>query len=181
MGFIEETGVAQLYRDARILTIYEGTTAIQANDLVGRKTARDGGAVARAFIDKMTLTGRAAAGSADPDLRALAPRLATAIAAYGAVVDFVVGGYRTDLRAVHAGAVPYLMLAGLVHGGWQMTRAALAARRALDEGGGDGAFLHAKIATARFFADHFLVGAPALQASIVDGAAATLALGADDF
>ncbi|HXF46183.1 MAG TPA: acyl-CoA dehydrogenase [Burkholderiaceae bacterium] len=174
MGFIEETGAAQHYRDARILTIYEGTTAIQANDLVGRKTVRDGGAVARAFIAQM----RATAGElgATDDLRAIRARLEEAIDAYSAVVDFVLANVKSEIRGVYAGSVPYLKLAGITFGGWQMARAAAIAQRKLTEGGADADFLRAKIATARFFADHVLSAAAGIRTSIVHGSPGVLAL-----
>ena len=183
MGFIEETGAAQYYRDARILTIYEGTTAIQANDLVGRKTARDGGTIARAFIEQMREQVRAAAASASAgaeDLQAIGRRLASAVDAYESVVDYIVGAYKSDIRSVFAGSVPYVKLAGLVHGGWQMTRAALAAARRVDDGT-DVEFCRAKIATARFFADHMLVTVPSIAESIVGGSVGTLALAEAQF
>ena len=179
MGFIEETGAAQYYRDARILTIYEGTTAIQANDLVGRKTARDGGKMARAFIAQMRAT-VAEANAGDSDLQAIASRLATAVDAYESVVDYIVDEYKSDIRSVFAGSVPYLKLAGIVYGGWQMARAALAATRHVDQGV-DVEFCRAKIATARFFADHMLVTAPALAESVVAGSTGTLALAEAQF
>jgi hypothetical protein len=182
MGFIEETGAAQYYRDARILTIYEGTTAIQANDLVGRKTARDGGTVAKAFIIQMRATAAElgdAAGS--DDLRAIKAPLVEAIDAYEAVVDYVVANYNSEIRSVFAGSVPYLKLAGITHGGWQMARAALAAKRALAAKGADTEFLRAKIATARFFADHMLTSVPGLGKSVVQGAAGVLAMPAEAF
>jgi len=179
MGFIEETGAAQYYRDARILTIYEGTTAIQANDLVGRKTARDGGRTAQDFISQMRATvAEAKGGSAE--LQAIGKRLATAIDAYESVVDYVVSEYKSDIRGVFAGSVPYLKLAGIVHGGWQMARAALAASR-LSEAGNDAEFCRAKIATARFFADHMLVTAPSIAESVVGGSIGTLALAEAQF
>jgi 3-(methylthio)propanoyl-CoA dehydrogenase len=179
MGFIEETGAAQYYRDARILTIYEGTTAIQANDLVGRKTARDGGAVARSFIQQMRATAaEAEAGTADT--KAIAVRLTPAIDAYESVIDYVVSEYKNDIRGVFAGSVPYLKLAGIVHGGWQMTRAALAATRRIAEGN-DAEFCRAKIATARFFADHMLVTALPLAESIIGGSVGTLAIAEAEF
>ncbi len=179
MGFIEETGAAQFYRDARILTIYEGTTAIQANDLVGRKTSRDGGATARWFMGQM----RATAGElarAGGEHAAIGERLAAAVEAYEAVVGFVVDQFRNDIRSVFAGSVPYLKLAGITHGGWQLARSALAAQRLISDGR-DVAFAQAKIATARFFADHMMVTAPGLAASIVSGSAGTLALAAEQF
>ncbi|MCS6944463.1 MAG: acyl-CoA dehydrogenase, partial [Sutterellaceae bacterium] len=179
MGYIEETGAAQHYRDARILTIYEGTTAIQANDLVGRKTLRDGGAVARRFIEQIRATVTELQGSADE--RAIAQRLAAAADAYAATVDFVLERHRTDVRAVYAGSVPYLKLAGITLCGWLMARAALAARRRLACGGQDEAFLRAKLATARFFADHLLTAVPGLAAAAIDGAEGTLALADEAF
>jgi butyryl-CoA dehydrogenase len=179
MGFIEETGAAQFYRDARILTIYEGTTAIQANDLVGRKTSRDGGAMAHTFIAQMRATAAELAQAGD-DCVAIGQRLAVAVDSYEAVVEFVVAHFRSDIRAVFAGSVPYLKLAGIAHGGWQLARAALAARRLIATGD-DVRFANAKIATARFFADHLLVTVPALSASIVAGSAGTLALAEEQF
>jgi alkylation response protein AidB-like acyl-CoA dehydrogenase len=181
MGFIEETGAAQFYRDARILTIYEGTTAIQANDLVGRKTARDGGAVARSLIVQMKQTAAELAGSGDAGLAAIGRRLTPAVEAYAEVVDYVVSRMRADVRDVFAGSVPCLKLAGIVHGGWQLARAAAASTRLLQQGGDDRAFHAAKITTARFFADHVLTSAPGLRASIVDGSAGVLGLSADQF
>jgi butyryl-CoA dehydrogenase len=179
MGFIEETGAAQYYRDARILTIYEGTTAIQANDLVGRKTARDGGATARSFIDQMRATVEQTQ-TADDDIRAIGARLAAAADAYEVVVDYVVSEYKSDIRSVFAGSVPYLKLAGIVHGGWQMTRAAIAAKRRMDAGT-DVEFCRAKIATSRFFADHMLVTVPPLAQSITGGSVGTLAMAEAEF
>ncbi|GMV57225.1 MAG: acyl-CoA dehydrogenase [Betaproteobacteria bacterium] len=181
MGFIEETGAAQYYRDARILTIYEGTTAIQANDFVGRKTVRDGGAVTKAFIAQMRATQAELAGSSDVDLVAMGRRLGVAIQAYEDAVDYVVAGFGSDIRGVFAGSVPFLKLAGVIHGGWQMARAALASATRLGRGSADADFHRAKIATARFFADHVLTTASGLRDSIVDGAAGVLALPAEQF
>ena len=181
MGFIEETGAAQYYRDARILTIYEGTTAIQANDLVGRKTARDGGAVAKAFIAQMRVTQSELEKAADGDLRAIGAQLKPAIDAYAAVVDFVVAQYKAEIRAVFAGSVPYLKLAGIVHGGWQMARAALVAERGIQAGAADADFLRAKLGTARFYADHILSSAQGLAVSVTGGASGVLALAAEQF
>ena len=181
MGFIEETGAAQHYRDAKILTIYEGTTAIQANDLVGRKTVRDGGVVAKALIAQVReVEGQLGAVQGD-DFAAIVRRLQEGSAALEQVVDYVVANTKPDVRAVFAGSVTYLKLAGIVLGGWQMARAALVAQKKLDAGEGDAAFYRAKIATARFFADHILSQASGLRASIVEGAAGVLALDVDQF
>ncbi len=180
MGFVEETGAAQYYRDARILTIYEGTTAIQANDLIGRKTSRDGGATARRFAEEMRATANEL-DKAGGDCAAIAGRLRAAVDAYVEVIDFVAREFKGgDVRAVYAGSVPYLKLAGIVHGGWQMARAALASSRRL-AAGEDPDFHRAKIGTARFFADHMLVTAEALAATATEGSVGTLALTEEQF
>ncbi|WP_343025019.1 acyl-CoA dehydrogenase [Massilia sp. MP_M2] len=181
MGFIEETGAAQHYRDAKILTIYEGTTAIQANDLVGRKTVRDGGAVAKALIAQIRAVEHQLRDGQNADFAAIAQRLQEGSAALEQVVEYVVANIKSDVRAVFAGSVTYLKLAGIVLGGWQMARAALAAQKCLDAGEGDAGFYRAKIGTARFFADHILSQAPGLRTSIVDGAAGVLALEIEQF
>jgi alkylation response protein AidB-like acyl-CoA dehydrogenase len=180
MGFIEETGAAQYYRDARILTIYEGTTAIQANDLVGRKTARDAGKTAKGIIARIRGTEAELAKFKEGDLAAIRNQLAAASKALEEVVDFVVANARSDIRAVYAGSVPYLKLAGTVIGGWNMARAALAAQEKITAGQTD-PFYAAKISTARFYADHILSLAPGLRTGIVGGAAGVLALSEEQF
>ena len=183
VGFVEETGAAQYLRDARITPIYEGTTGIQANDLIGRKLARDGGHAAQSVISEM----RILAG----DL-ATAPNLSAAAAAFSAGVDalerairYVIENYATDIRGVSVGAVPLLKLFGIVAGGWQLLRSALISQRRLaaakekgDETGFEAAFYSAKLETARFYADHVLAQAPGLSHSIVHGGASALAEGA---
>jgi alkylation response protein AidB-like acyl-CoA dehydrogenase len=172
MGFIEETGAAQYYRDAKILTIYEGTTAIQANDLVGRKTARDGGRTAQALAAQIQAT-EAQLLAGDAHAQAVARRLAAARQAFLDVVGFVCAGSKSSPNAVFAGSVPYLMLAGNLMAGWQMARALLAAQELLASGEGEQwgtPFLQAKITTARFYADHILSKAPGQRDAIVEGA-----------
>ncbi len=181
MGFIEETGAAQHYRDAKILTIYEGTTAIQANDLVGRKTVRDGGAVAKSIIAQVRETEAALGEVQGADFAAIRKQLAAGATALEEVVDFVVANVKSDIKGVFAGSVLYLKLAGIVLGGWQIARAALVAQRKLDAGEGDAAFLRAKIATARFFADHILSQAGGMRSAIVEGSAGVLALDVEQF
>jgi len=176
MGFIEETGAAQHYRDAKILTIYEGTTAIQANDLIGRKTVRDGGKVAKDLIAQVRATEAELAKLDGADFAAIRKQLAQGAAELEAVVDYVVGNIKSDIKGVFAGSVPYLKLAGIVLGGWQMARAAVISQQKLAEGSGDASFYQAKISTARFFADHFLTQAAGIRASITDGSAGVLAL-----
>jgi len=181
MGFIEETGAAQYLRDARILTIYEGTTAIQANDLVGRKTARDGGRVAKGIAAQIAETEADLAASRSAAASSMKKRLGAAREAFEQVVDFVVGHGKDNPNAVFAGSVPYLMLAGNVVAGWQMARSLLAAERLLAHGERDAGFLAAKIATARFYAEHLLSRAPGQRDAIVDGADSVTAMALDAF
>ncbi|MDE2418698.1 MAG: acyl-CoA dehydrogenase [Burkholderiales bacterium] len=180
MGFIEETGVAQYYRDAKILTIYEGTTAIQANDLVGRKTARDGGQTAKGIAGQIETTEDDLTRSGTADALAMARRLKAAREAFISVVDFVAGNTKASPNAVFAGSVPYLMLAGNVMAGWQLARGLLAAQDQL-AAGKDAAFMQAKITTARFYADHILSKVPGLRDSIVEGADSVTALVLESF
>ncbi len=180
MGFIEETGAAQYYRDAKILTIYEGTTAIQANDLVGRKTARDGGQTALAIAGQIEKTEAELAASGTPEALAVARQLAAARQAFVEAVHFVSGQAKAEPNAVYAGSVPYLMLAGNLVAGWQMGRALLAAEQLLHKGQ-DAAFMRAKIATARFYAEHILVKAAGLRDAIVHGGDSVMALPMDAF
>lgn len=180
MGFIEETGAAQYYRDAKILTIYEGTTAIQANDLVGRKTARDGGQTAKGIAAQIEKTEADLLVSGTPAALAVAKRLTAARKALLDVIDFVAGGTKAQPNAVFAGSVPYLMLAGNVVAGWQLARSLLVAQDLLQKGQ-DEAFMRAKITTAQFYADHILVKAPGLRDSIVEGAASVTELALEAF
>ena len=180
MGFIEETGAAQFYRDARILTIYEGTTAIQANDLVGRKTVRDGGATANALIADVRKTA-AELSERSGDLAAIGIHLSAAATVLEEVVAYVVGNIKSDIKGVFAGSVPYLKLAGIVFGGWQMARAALIAQQKLDVNEGDLQFYQAKVMTALFFAEHFLSQAGGYRSAIVDGSKGVLALDENQF
>ena len=175
VGFVEETGAAQYLRDARITTIYEGTTGIQANDLIGRKLSRDGGRAAQSVIGEMRASVAAAA-----NLPEIAAALGAGIDALERAVRHVVQNYGKDIRGVSVGAVPLLKLFGIVAGGWQLLRSALISQQRLAtpaKGGTDAAFYGAKIANARFYADHVLPHAPALAHSVVHGAAGALAEG----
>jgi len=176
MGYIEETGATQHLRDARITTIYEGTTAIQANDLIGRKIAREQGATIKAVITDM----RAAAARLDGDLAAIGARQNAAVDALEKAVWWIVANFSADPKGTHAGAVPFLYLLGITAGGWQMGRAAVIARAKIAAGDGD-PFWPAKLATARFFADHFLTQAAGLAESVVSGAAGTLEMAENSF
>ena len=167
MGFIEETGAAQYYRDARILPIYEGTTAIQANDLVGRKTARDGGAVAEQFCTHIDATVAQLQASAHDALKALAAPLAQANANLREVVAFVLANVKTAPNNVFAGSVLYLKLAGLVVSAWHSARAALAAQAQLDAGNNDTVFLNSKVQTSAFYIQALVPQAQALTQAIL--------------
>ncbi|MEN9437360.1 MAG: hypothetical protein RIR09_2015 [Pseudomonadota bacterium] len=180
MGFIEETGAAQYYRDAKILTIYEGTTAIQANDLVGRKTARDSGQTAKGIAAQIEATEAELLKSATPDALAVAKRLAAARLAFLDVVAFVAGNTKSSPNAVFSGSVPYLMLAGNLMAGWQLARSLLVAQTQI-AAGSEVAFMQAKVTTARFYADHMLTKASGMRDSIVEGADSVTALPLDAF
>ncbi len=180
MGFIEETGAAQYYRDAKILTIYEGTTAIQANDLVGRKTGRDGGQTAKGIAAQIAKTEADLLNSGSANAKAVAARLQAAREAFLNVVDFVVSGAKTSPNAVFAGSVPYLMLTGNLVAGWQMARALLVAEAQLAKGE-EAVFMQSKITTARFYADHILTKVPGMRDSIVEGADSVTELALDAF
>ncbi|MGA8032173.1 MAG: acyl-CoA dehydrogenase [Casimicrobiaceae bacterium] len=181
MGFIEETGAAQHYRDARIITIYEGTTGIQANDLIGRKTARDAGAVARAVAQQIAQVAADCASDADPSLQAIGSRLGAVARSLEGAIDWIVATYAADVRAAHAGSVSYLKLWGLATGGWQMARAALIAVERLREGIGDAGYWSAKIATGRYYAEALLPQADACARAMADGSASALALANEQF
>jgi len=181
MGFIEETGAAQFYRDSRILTIYEGTTAIQANDLVGRKTVRDAGATAKGLLHEVRATAAQLVAANHADLVAIGVQLKEAEVAMNEVVTYIASNMKTDIKAVFAGSVLYLKMAGIVLGGWQMGRAALVAAEKIRQGDADSSFYQAKIGTARFFAEHYLVQAAGLRTSILLGSVGTLALSEHQF
>jgi alkylation response protein AidB-like acyl-CoA dehydrogenase len=180
MGFIEETGCAQYYRDAKILTIYEGTTAIQANDLVGRKTARDGGTGAKSIAAQIAKTEAELAASSNADAQAMAKRLKAAREAFVEVVDFIAANGKSNPNAAYSGSVPYLMLTGNLVAGWQMGRALLVAL-APEAQAQDAAFMAAKVTTARFYGDHILSKVPGMRDSIVEGADSVTALPLDAF
>lgn len=179
MGYIEETGAAQYFRDARITTIYEGTTGIQANDLIGRKIAREGGRTIGDVISQMReiekqLNQQTCAAS--DAFFAIAKGLGLGIAALETAVAYIVKDFSEDMRATLVGAVPFLNLFGNVVGGWQLARGALAAQYQMDAGNTDTGFLQSKIMTARFFADHILCLAPGLAHTVIEGAAGALAI-----
>ena len=174
MGFIEETGAAQYMRDARIITIYEGTTAIQANDLIGRKTAKEGGKSMQQLLADIAETGSALRASGNAQLKAIAEALGDGIAALDEATNWLIANYDANPQAAAAGSVPFLKLTGIVVGGWLMARSAAVAAERLDAADGD--FYKAKIATASYFAQHVIPEANSYRDAIVGGAESVLAL-----
>jgi alkylation response protein AidB-like acyl-CoA dehydrogenase len=181
LGFIEQTGAAQLYRDARIAPIYEGTNGIQAIDLVGRKLMRDRGAAARDFIDGIRASSADLAAVKGGDLSSIRANLASATAALSRSTDWMIEIHGAEPALALAGATPYLRLFGVVAGGWLMAMAALAALRRLDEGAQDTPFLKAKLSTARFYAENMLSQADGLAAQVTEGGLSVLDMDLDFF
>ena len=176
MGFIEETGAAQHLRDARITTIYEGTTGIQANDLVGRKMGREGGRTALALLVEIEKLPGQLGRSGDAQLVAIGEALAMSASRLRKTVEWVSETYGTNPAAVAAGSVYVLKLMGITLGGWMLARSAQVAARQLAAKEGDADFLRGKVLTARFFADHVMAQAPALASAIMEGSESVLAV-----
>jgi hypothetical protein len=181
MGFIEETGAAQHYRDARIAPIYEGTNGIQANDLVFRKLGRDQGAAVQAFLVETRAVAAELAGRPGDDLAAIARGLTAGLIVLEQATEWLVETLKPDPVAVAAGAAHYLRMFGLVAGGAGLARAALAADEDLRQRGADAGFLTGKLLTARFFADHLLPQAAGLLTPIVNGHQTVMALTEEQF
>ena len=171
MGYIEETGIAQQYRDVRIVTIYEGTTGIQALDLIGRKLIRDMGATATATGKKMEAVAKACAASSDPAVKAIGGALSEALSTLGGVSQWIGMNAMADLHKAFACSVPYLKLWGVVAGGWQMARSALVAAEKIASSDADVEFYRAKLATASFYMSHVLSQHAWLARQIKDGSA----------
>ena len=180
MGFIEETGAAQHYRDARILAIYEGTNGIQALDLIGRKLVRDGGRSMAALLAEMTETRGELQGQSSPELQIIGERFGTALDHLHKGVEWVLER-ADDKQITDSVAFDLLMLAGYTCGGWQMARAALTAQRRLQQGGGndDEALYRDKLVSARFYAEHLLPRTSAHLGCLQAGADAILGLPGD--
>ncbi|HLW25069.1 MAG TPA: acyl-CoA dehydrogenase [Steroidobacteraceae bacterium] len=169
MGFIEETGAAQPLRDARIGAIYEGTTGIQAGDLVGRKLARDGGQAFRALATDIHLE-LAGLRGAQPPVAQSARAADEALRTLEAVIEELLGPMGADAGVAAAVAVPLLKMAGLTLGAWLHARAAHRAQARLAEGAADAIFLKGKLETARFYVENLLPQALALNAIVRSGA-----------
>jgi alkylation response protein AidB-like acyl-CoA dehydrogenase len=176
MGFIEETGAAQHLRDARITTIYEGTTGIQANDLVGRKIGREEGRTALNVLGEVDKVAKALGGSTDANLKGIGEALATAAAANRDTVQWIARNFGTNAPAVAAGSTYVLKLMGITLGGWMLARSAQIATQQLAAGEGDAAYLKGKVLTARFFAEHILPQVPSLANAAMHGGDSVLAV-----
>jgi alkylation response protein AidB-like acyl-CoA dehydrogenase len=175
MGFIEETGIAQQYRDVRITTIYEGTTGIQALDLVGRKLLRDMGKTATGVMTQMQ-NDAASLDDSNADLAAIKSRLTKALGALAEASQAIGMSAMGDLDKAFACSVPYLRLWGIVAGGWQMARAAQIAVKKLDD-----PFYAAKLTTAKFYASHILSQSASLKTQIIEGAGDVMSLPEEQF
>ncbi|HEX6363761.1 MAG TPA: acyl-CoA dehydrogenase, partial [Albitalea sp.] len=181
MGYVEETGAAQYLRDARITTIYEGTTGIQANDLVGRKLVRDEGRTMRALLERIDADSRRLLDRRDAALAEIGTALHAAARTLADATDWLLANGASRPERCTAGAVPFLRLAGTVIGGWLSARAAESAAAQLAAGADDASFLEAKVKTTRHYMAHVLVHAPALRDVVVGGAETTLSLGDEQF
>jgi hypothetical protein len=179
MGYIEETGSAQFYRDARIMTIYEGTTGIQALDLAGRKTLGDNGEALQALLDEIRASAESMSGVAS--LAVMAGALKRAVDGAAEARAWLLENGSRDRNAVGAASVNFMLLMGYLCGGWSMGRAAHKARQMLDSGAGDEAFLRVKLTTAQFYIEHLLPRTGACLAAVRAGSASMMALAAEQF
>ena len=171
MGFIEETGVAQHYRDIRIAPIYEGTNGIQAMDLVGRKLGLRGGAAFGEFVAGIVATADEAVATGDDDLAVIGEALRAGAGTLRDAATWIRDNAPADPNNTLAAATPFLELAGIVTGAWVLTRAALAAAalRAGDGGGFADDFLAQRVVTARFFATQVLPKVAGLLPAVTAG------------
>ncbi len=169
MGYVEETGIAQYYRDVRITTIYEGTTGIQSLDLLGRKLLRDMGATATTFGGRMAQTARECVASTNADVRVAGTALADALRLLDETSQWLGMTALADFNLASACSVPYLKMWGVIAGGWQMARAASIAATRLAESGPDREFYEAKLATAAFYARHVLSQAAWFAQQVMSG------------
>lgn len=180
VGYVEETGAAQIFRDTRITTIYEGTTGIQANDLVGRKLLRDGGGAMTALLGEIeTILPVLADGGAE--LAATAAALTQGVDVARRAVNGLLERHGADPNLAGSVAVNLLMLIGTLLGGWQLARGALAARSRLEELAAGDSFMTAKIVTSEFYAEHYMPRTEAYGAAIAGGSRNVMGLTAEQF
>jgi hypothetical protein len=181
MGFIEETGAAQYYRDARILPIYEGTNGIQANDLVFRKLLRDNGAEAKRFMEEMKAFLKNLSRKPGDDLDVIQNAMTRAIAALEETTGWMLANAKANTEALAAGAVPYLRIFSTVAGGYMMAKMASAAHQALFTNDGEAHYYTAKLITARFFAEALLPQVYGLMAPVMGGHKTVTQISNDQF
>src|SRR5580698_5035071 len=181
MGYIEETGIAQQYRDVRILTIYEGTTGVQALDLIGRKLLRDMGATATSVGKKMEAVARECAAHADPAVKRIGDALGNALQTLQETSQWIGMNAMGDLHKAFACSVPYLRLWGTVAGGWQMARAAQISAAKIAAGDPEAEFYKAKLATAKFYTTHVLSQGAYYKKQIMEGSADVMTVTEDQF
>jgi hypothetical protein len=181
MGFIEETGAGQYYRDARILPIYEGTNGIQALDLLGRKLTRDKGETANVFIQEMKGILVPLKALDDVNATAIAKSLGEALDILGNTSQWLIETAGQDINHAASGATPYLDLFSITVGGWIMAQRFLAAKNDLSMADQDTAFLEAQCITARFYADNILPRATGLAASVTAGGLTVMSLSEEQF
>ncbi|TAM56621.1 acyl-CoA dehydrogenase [bacterium] len=181
MGYIEETGIAQQYRDVRITTIYEGSTGIQALDLVGRKLIRDMGSTATAVVTKMKKFAKELQGDDNADVKAIGAAFARGVETLADTSQWIGMNAMGDLHTAFACSVPYLKLWGVVAGGWQMARAAQIAARKIAAGDREADFYQAKLATARFYATNVMSQDAWLQRQIKESSADVMTLSEGQF
>jgi len=180
MGYVEETGAAQFYRDVRIASIYEGTNAIQAIDLVGRKLMRDGGATVSAFVSEMREQDARLA-NAGEEFATVRQALAKGLDEVVLCSSYLLSGEKKDPELVSSAAFNYLMLLGTVIGGWQLARGALAAVADLEAPGADRVFLQTQALMARFYAEQVMPRAFAHGAAVRAGSGTIMALAAENY
>ncbi len=176
MGYVEETGAAQHLRDARITPIYEGTTGIQANDLLGRKILRDNGEAAMAIVREMQTLDERLANQAGHEFSVVRAALDGGISSLEAVIDVITSTGRHDAALSAARAVNILHIFGLTLGCWMVARAALRAAELLDKGEGHQLFLQEKIGVAHFYAGQVMPEIHARLAAVIDSSRSALAL-----
>lgn len=181
LGYIEETGIAQQYRDVRITTIYEGTTGIQALDLVGRKLAQDMGATAAAVIDQMKRDISSCHPQESKGLKTICEATQSAIERLAQATQWIGMNAMGNLNTAIACSVPYLKLWGIVAGGWQMARAATIAEKKISDGDAESEFYKAKLATAKFYATHILAQAASLASEVIGGSGDVMGLSESQF
>ncbi len=180
MGFVEETGAAQFYRDARITTIYEGTTGIQANDLIGRKILRDNGAALHDLRDELLVFNKLMQAEAGSDFPIISQRFAVALDDLSSATDFLLANADGDPLLAGSVSYNYLMLLGTVLGGWLMGRSAVISAEHLSANQGDPKFLRNKIATARFYAEQILPRTHVYKIGVLAGSKTIMGIEAAD-